>query len=244
MPVSGCHLPKSFPGHRAGICGRNWGNASLTTIGGGGCIIEINGKQLFDEQGGPVTGYSPREVTLLLQDWCRGDRAALNKLVPLVYDQLHRLAHIYMVRERPGHTLQTSALVNEAYLRLIDAKRIEWKDRIHFFAVSANVMRRILVEFARARGSLKRGGVAVKVDFDTALIPSSGRDRVLVALDDALNELAKIDPREARVVELRFFGGLSEKETAEVVGVTDRTVRHDWNHAKAWLMGELKRGAQ
>jgi RNA polymerase sigma factor (TIGR02999 family) len=149
-----------------------------------------------------------------------------------------------MVRERPGHTLQTTALVNEAYLRLIDADRVEWKDRVHFFAISANVMRRILVEFARARGSQKRGGSAVKVDFDEAMFPSPGRDQVMIALDDALNELAEIDPREAKVVELRFFGGLSEKETAEVVGVTDRTVRQDWNHAKAWLTDELKRGAQ
>jgi RNA polymerase sigma factor (TIGR02999 family) len=149
-----------------------------------------------------------------------------------------------MVRERPGHTLQTTALVNEAYLRLIDADRVEWKDRVHFFAISANVMRRILVEFARARSSQKRGGGAVKVDFDEAFSTSPGRDEVLIALDEALDELAQVDPREAKVVELRFFGGLSEKETAEVVGVTDRTVRQDWNHAKAWLTDELKRGAQ
>ena len=187
---------------------------------------------------------SPREVTLLLQNWCRGDQAALDKLIPLVYDQLHRLAHIYMVRERPGHTLQTSALVNEAYLRLIDAGRVEWKDRVHFFAISANVMRRILVEFARSRGSRKREGEAVKVDLDEAVVPSPGRDGVLIALDDALKALEKIDVREAKVVELRFFGGLSEKEAAEVLGITDRTVRQDWNHAKAWLMDELKRGAQ
>lgn len=191
-----------------------------------------------------MTGDSPREVTLLLQDWCRGDHAALDKLIPLVYDELHRLAHIYMVRERPVHTLQTSALVNEAYLRLIDANRVEWKDRAHFFAISANVMRRILVQFARARGSRKRGGGAAKVNFDEAFVPTPGRDAVLIALDDALDELAQIDPREAKVVELRFFGGLSEKETAEVVGVTDRTVRQDWNHAKVWLMDALKRGAQ
>jgi RNA polymerase sigma factor (TIGR02999 family) len=188
--------------------------------------------------------HSARDVTLLLQDWCRGDRAALDRLIPLVYTELHRLAHIYMVRERPGHTLQTSALVNEAYLRLIDADRVEWKDRTHFFAISANVMRRILVEIARARGSGKRGGGAGNVDFDEACVPSPGRDSILIALDDALNELAKIDPREAKVVELRFFGGLTEKETAEVVGVTDRTVRQDWNHAKAWLADEVKRGAQ
>lgn len=191
-----------------------------------------------------MDGHRPQEVTLLLQDWSRGDQSALDRLIPLVYGELHRLAHIYMVRERKGHTLQTSALVNEAYLRLIDADGVDWKDRVHFFAISANVMRRILVEFARARGSEKRGGGAVKVDFDEAFVPSGGRDRGLIALDDALNELAKIDPREARVVELRFFGGLSEKEAAEVVGVSDRTVRQDWNHAKAWLMDELKRGAQ
>ncbi len=191
-----------------------------------------------------MSGHAPKEVTLLLQNWCRGDQAALDRLVPLVYDELHRLAHIYMVRERPGHTLQTSALVNEAYLRLIDANRVEWKDRAHFFAISANVMRRILVEFARSRGSRKRGGSAIKVNFDEAVLPSRGRGEDLIALDDALDELANIDPREAKVVELRFFGGLSEKETAEVVGVTDRTVRQDWNHAKVWLMNELRRGAQ
>ncbi len=191
-----------------------------------------------------MTGRPSREVTLLLQDWCRGDRAALDKLIPLVYDQLHRLAHIYLVRERAGHTLQTSALVNEAYLRLIDTNGVEWRDRAHFFAISANVMRRILVEFARSRSSRKRGGDAVKVNLDEAMVPSPGKDAVLIALDDALKELEKIDPREAKVVELRFFGGLSEKETAEVLGITDRTVRHDWNHAKAWLADELKRGAQ
>ena len=132
-------------------------------------------------------GHQTREVTLLLQQWCRGDQAALDKLMPLVYDELHRLAHIYMVRERPGHTLQTSALVNEAYLRLIDANRVEWKDRAHFFAISANVMRRVLVQFARARGSRKRGGGAVKVDFDEAFVPALARDAVMIALDDALD---------------------------------------------------------
>jgi RNA polymerase sigma factor (TIGR02999 family) len=190
-----------------------------------------------------MTGHPSREVTLLLQDWCRGNRAALDKLIPLVYDQLHRLAHIYLVRERAGHTLQTSALVNEAYLRLIDTSGVKWQDRAHFFAISANVMRRILVEFARSRSSRKRGGDAVKVDLNEAIVPSPGKDAILIALDDALKELEKIDPREAKVVELRFFGGLSEGETAEVLGITDRTVRHDWNHAKAWLADELKRGA-
>lgn len=191
-----------------------------------------------------MTIPSPQEVTLLLQNWCRGDQAALDKLIPLVYDQLHRLAHIYMVRERPGHTLQTSALLNEAYLRLIDASQIEWKDRAHFFAISANVMRRILVEFARAHGSRKRGGDGVKLELEEAAIPAQGREAILIALDDSLKALEKIDPREAKVVELRFFGGLSEKETAEVLGITDRTVRQDWNHAKVWLIDQLKSGAQ
>src|SRR5512136_1846129 len=141
-------------------------------------------------------GHQPREVTLLLQEWCRGDQAALDKLMPLIYDELHRLAHIYMVRERPGHTLQTSALVNEAYLRLIDASQVEWQDRAHFFAISANVMRRILVESARSRRSGRRGGDAVQVEFEEGLVSPADRGSDLVALDDALNALAEIDPRE------------------------------------------------
>ena len=183
-------------------------------------------------------------VTGLLQDWRRGDQAALDKIIPLVYDELHRLAHICMMGERPEHTLQTSALVNEAYLRLIDAKEVDWKDRAHFLAISANVMRRILVQFARSRAARKRGGGALKVVFDEATVPVAERGADLAALDDALTALADIDPREAKVVELRFFGGLSEKEAGEVLGVSDRTVRQDWNHAKAWLLGELKRGPQ
>ncbi len=186
-----------------------------------------------------MASHSPREVTILLQDWCRGDQGALEKLIPLVYDELHRLAHFLMARERPGHVLQTSALVNEAYLRLIDADHVEWKDRAHFFAISANVMRRILVEFARSRDSAKRGG-ALEVGLEAGVVPSPQRSADLIALDDALETLAKIDPREAKVVELRFFGGLTEKEAAEVLGITDRTVRQDWNHAKVWLLGELK----
>ena len=186
-------------------------------------------------------GISPQEVTCLLHAWVRGDRAALDRLIPLVYDELHRLAHIYMTRERPDHTLQSSALVNETYLRLVDAGRIEWKDRAHFFAISANLMRRILVEFARAHGSRKRGGKAHKVAFEDGLIASPGRDRDLIALDDALQALAAIDPREARVVELRFFGGLSAEETAEVLKVSSKTVLREWEHAKVWLTRELKR---
>jgi RNA polymerase sigma factor (TIGR02999 family) len=191
-----------------------------------------------------MTGHAPHEVTLLLQDWCRGDRTALDKLMPLVYDELRRLAHRYMVREHVGHTLQTTALVNEAYLRLIDAGQVEWKDRAHFFAISANLMRRILVEFARSRGSRKRGGDVCKVELDEAFIPSPGRDTDLVALDDALNALAEIDSREAKVVELRFFGGLSVDETAEVLGISDKTVMREWNLAKVWLLQELKRSGK
>jgi RNA polymerase sigma factor (TIGR02999 family) len=190
-----------------------------------------------------MTGPAASEVTQLLQDWRRGDQAALDRIIPLVYDELHRLAHIFMQGERREHTLQTSALVNEAYLQLIDANQIKWKDRAHFLAISANVMRRVLVQFARSRATRKRGGDALRVVFDEAAVPAVSRGADLAALDDALNALASIDPREARVVELRFFGGLSEKEAAEVLGVSDRTVKRDWNHAKAWLVSELKRGA-
>jgi RNA polymerase sigma factor (TIGR02999 family) len=192
-------------------------------------------------QGGAVGSDAPREVTLLLQDWRRGDQAALDKLIPLVYGELHRLAHRYMVRERAGVTLQTTALVNEAYLRLIDASQVEWKDRVHFFSISANLMRRILVEFARSRGSHKRGGDVRKVELDEAFIASPRPDADLIAVDDALNALAAIDPRAAKVVELRFFGGMSVEETAEALGVSGNTVMRDWNLAKVWLLRELKR---
>jgi RNA polymerase sigma factor (TIGR02999 family) len=191
-----------------------------------------------------MTGRSPHEVTRLLQSWGRGDQAALDELVPLVYGELHRLAHIYMVREHPGHTLQSSALVNEAYLRLVDARNIEWHDRAHFFAIAANVMRRILVEFGRARGSGRRGGKVAKVEFDEGRVPSPAPGGDLIALDDALNALAAVDPREAKVVELRFFGGLSAEETAEVLKISSKTVLRDWEHAKVWLLRELKHGAQ
>jgi RNA polymerase sigma factor (TIGR02999 family) len=183
------------------------------------------------------------EVTQLLQAWRAGDQAALDQLMPLVYAEMHRLAHIYMRRERPDHTLQTSALVNEAYIRLIDANRIEWQDRAHFFAICSNVIRQVLMQHARLRCARKRGGNdAVKVDFDEAFIPLPERDVDLIALDDALNVLAETDPREARVVELRFFGGLSEEETAQVLGISSRTVRREWEHAKVWLIHQLKRG--
>jgi len=183
---------------------------------------------------------SAEEISSLLHAWCDGDRSALEKLTPLVYGELHRLAHSYMMRERGNQTLQTTALVNEAFLRLIGSKQIEWRDRTHFFALSANVMRRILVDLARSRGYQKRGLNPKKVPLDAELLMSPDPDPDLVKLDDALNALSEFDPRKAKVVELRFFGGLSLSETAEVLKVSRNTVKRDWGMAKAWLLGELK----
>ncbi len=189
-----------------------------------------------------MLGSPPQEPSSLLKAWSCGDQSALDKLMPLVYDELHRLAHRYMARERAEHnTLQTTALVNEAYLRLIDAYQVHWQDRAHFFAISAKLMRRILVDFARTRGYQKRGGNVVKVALDEALMLSPEPDADLVRLDDALNALTEIDPRKARVVELRYFGGLSVEETAEVLKVSTITVIRDWNMAKLWLLKELTR---
>ena len=182
---------------------------------------------------------APHDVTLLLQDWCRGERDALDKLIPLVYDELRRIAHRYMARERPGRTLQTTALVNEAYMRLIDAGRVQWEARTQFFGVAAKLMRRILVESARARSSKKRGGDAHKLVLDEAAVVGPQRDDDFVALDDALNALAAVDPRAAQVVELRFFGGLTADETANVLKVSPDTVLRDWKMAKVWLLREL-----
>jgi RNA polymerase sigma factor (TIGR02999 family) len=181
-------------------------------------------------------------VTQLLQDWRLGDQSALNKLMPLVYAELHRLAHRYMVREQSGHTLQTTALVNEAFVRLIDAQHVDWKDRSHFFAISASLMRRILVDFARSRNSDKRGEGTLHLELDAALEVLASRNEDIVGLDDALTALAEIDARSAKVVELRFFGGLTVEETAEVLSISDKTVMRDWKTAKVWLMRELKRG--
>lgn len=182
---------------------------------------------------------SPHEVTELLLAWNRGDEVALEKLIPLVHDELRRLAHRYMGGERPGHTLQTTALVNEAYLRLIDSSRVQWQNRAHFFALSAQLMRRVLVDFARARNYQKRGGDAVQVSLNEAVAGSTERSADLVALDDALTALAETDERASRVVELRFFGGLSIEETAEALKVSPKTVKRDWEWAKAWLLREL-----
>jgi len=188
-----------------------------------------------------MTTPSTHEVTELLLAWNQGDQAALEKLTPLVYRELHRLAQRYMGGEREGHTLQATALVNEAYLRLIDAPQMQWQNRAHFFAVSAQLMRHILVDFARARHNLKRGGQAPQVSLDEALFIAPEQDADLVALDDALKSLAEIDERKSRVVELRFFGGLSVEETAEVLKVSPDTVMRDWRLAKMWLLREISK---
>jgi RNA polymerase sigma factor (TIGR02999 family) len=186
-----------------------------------------------------VSHTQPQEVTQLLLAWSRGDRAALDQLIPLVERELHRLAHHYMRRERAGHTLQTTALVNEAYVRLVDASHVEWRDRAHFFAVSARLMRRILVDFGRKREVGKRGGKALVIRLGEGDPPSPQPAPDIVALDAALEALAVLDPRAADIVELRFFGGLTVDETAEVVGVSPRTIKREWAAAKAWLLGEM-----
>ncbi len=186
---------------------------------------------------------SSSEVTGLLRAWGRGDEDALQRLMPLVYDKLHAAARRYMAGERAGHTLQTTALIHETYLRLVDIRRVEWQDRAHFLAVCAQLMRRILIDFARSRGYQKRGGAAPHVNFDEALLVTDKPDADLVALDDALNRLAQVDERKSKVVELRFFGGLDVKETAEVMKVSPDTVMRDWKMAKVWLLRELRGGA-
>jgi len=185
------------------------------------------------------------DISRLLRAWSDGDQGALHRLTPIVYDQLHRLARRYMKGERPGHSLQTTALVNEAYMRLVDYKHMQWQNRAHFFAVSAQLMRRILVEHAR-RHNLKRGDGVQHVSLEEAAVVggdrAADRARDIVALDDGLNALARLDPRKAQVVEMRFFGGLSVEETAEVLKVSPITVMRDWSTAKAWLYRELTGG--
>ena len=189
-----------------------------------------------------MSSHSTREITRLLADWSDGDHSALEQLMPLVYDELRRLARRYLARERHGLTLQTSALVNEAYLRLVGWENARWENRAHFFGVSATLMRRILIDRARARGYAKRGGGAAEVALDEAEAVAAARAAELVALDDALEALHELSPRQSRVVELRFFGGLSLEETAEVLDVSIGTVRRDWSLAKAWLYHELAVG--
>jgi RNA polymerase sigma factor (TIGR02999 family) len=185
----------------------------------------------------------PREeVTQLLLAWRQGEQSALDELIPVVHKELARLAHRCMSGEREGHSLQTTALVNEAYLRLVDSSQVQWQNRAHFFAVAAQLMRRVLVDFARTRNYQKRGGEVLKVEFDEAWMGSTSRGSdLVVALDDALEALAKFDVRKSQVVELRFFGGLSAAETAEVLNVSEDTVLRDWKLAKTWLLRELKK---
>jgi RNA polymerase sigma-70 factor (ECF subfamily) len=183
----------------------------------------------------------PAGVTALLLQWGKGDEAALDRLIPLVHQELHRIARRCMVGEGSGHTLQATALLNEAYLRLVDGKAVTWTDRAHFFAVSARIMRRILVDHARARRTLKRGGAEARVTLDEALVVSKELPHDFVALDDALQALAAFDERKSRVIELRFFAGLSVEETAAVLEVSPDTVMRDWRLAKAWLQGEMRR---
>lgn len=182
---------------------------------------------------------SPQQVTQLLVAWGSGDEAARDELMPLVYEELRRLAHQCMRRERPVHTLQTSALLHEAYLRLVDHKNIQWQDRAHFFGIAARLMRQVLVDYARTRRYAKRGGDIRRVSLDETMIVSKTRAAEVVALDEALKSLAEIDPRQSQIVELRFFGGLSIEETAEVLAVSPGTVMRDWTLAKAWLRREL-----
>jgi RNA polymerase sigma factor (TIGR02999 family) len=184
----------------------------------------------------------PNQITDLLLAWNAGDSQALAQLMPMVHDELQRLAHRYMAGERSGHPLQTTALVNEAYLRLIDSSRVKWRDRAHFFAVSAQLMRRILVDVARARNKLKRGGDAVIVSLEEALDVSHEPGVDLIAVDEALARLAVFDERKSKVVEMRFFGGLTVEETAEALNVSPITVMRDWDVAKVWLLRELSKG--
>jgi RNA polymerase sigma-70 factor, ECF subfamily len=178
----------------------------------------------------------------MLKDWSGGKREALDELLPFVYNELHRQASRYLRRERGDHTLQTTALINEAYMKLIDQNEVEWQNRAHFFAIAAQTMRRILVDYARTRKREKRGGDDVKLQLDDAINVSTKEKSIdLVALDEALNRLAEFDERQARVVELRYFSGMTEEETAEVLDISPATVRRDWNMAKAWLFHQLKK---
>lgn len=187
-----------------------------------------------------ATGEGAEEITGLLNAWSNGDEGALAKLIPIVYGELRRIAQRQMAREHHGHTLQPSALVNEAYIRLVDCNALQWRNRAHFFGVMAGLMRRILVDLARSRRNQKRGGNWQRVTLDGALLPSATTDLDLVAVDEALEDMARIDVRKAKVVELRFFAGLTVEETAEVLQISGDTVARDWTFAKAWLSRELR----
>ena len=185
---------------------------------------------------------SPNEVTELLIKWSKGDKAALDELMPVIHSELRRLARRYMARERPGHTLQTTALINEAYVRLVDQQGVEWQDRAHFFAVAAQIMRHILVDHARKYQSEKRGAGLQKIALDDVAVANQERASELIALDEALDALAALDPRQSQIVELRFFGGLTVEETAEVMKLAPITVMREWRLAKAWLRDAIAGG--
>jgi len=184
---------------------------------------------------------SPRqhEITALLAEWREGNQSALDELYPLVYNELHRLARRYMSRERKGHTLQTTALINEAYVRLVDQKNVQWANRSHFFAISAQIMRRILIDHARRHAYAKRGGGAQQVSLEEVAIVATDQGRELIRLDEALKALGEMDPRRSQVVELRYFGGLNNEEIAGVLHISENTVTRDWNMARAWLYQQL-----
>ena len=186
-----------------------------------------------------MTEAQTHQVTQLLIDWSNGDPSALDKLMPLIDAELRRLAHRYMSRERAGHTLQTTALVNEAFLRLVNRKNLQWQNRAHFFGLAAQVMRTILVDHARSHASVKRGGGARNLELDEAMVVSQQKASEVIALDEALKQLALIDPRQSHIVELRFFGGLTVEEAAEVLRVSPVTIKREWSTAKAWLYHEL-----
>jgi RNA polymerase sigma factor (TIGR02999 family) len=182
---------------------------------------------------------SPSNVTQLLVDWSKGDRDALDRLVPIVYEELRRQASRYLRRERAGHTLQTTALIHEAYMRLVDQRNVDWQNRAHFFGIAAQLMRRILVDHARSRKRAKRGGSDIRVSLDEATIRATPQDLDIVALNEALERLIEIDPHQGRIVELRFFSGLNVEETAEVLRISPATVKREWRIAKAWLRREM-----
>lgn len=186
-----------------------------------------------------MSGEIQHEVTQILREWSGGDADAPARLMPLVYDELRRQARSYLARERGSHTLQPTALVHEAYMKLVDQNRVSWQNRAHFFGIASNVMRRVLIDHARARASEKRGGAAIRLSFEDMRIPLEQRAADFVALDEALEELAKFDERKARVVEMRFFGGLTDEEIAEVLNISARTVLRDWKTARLWLYREL-----
>jgi len=185
---------------------------------------------------------NPGEVTLLLAEWQGGDRESLDRLIPLVYRELHLIARRFLQKEDPGHTLQSTALVNEAYLRLIDQSRTTWRNRAHFFGVAATIIRNILVDHARSRRTAKRGGPVPSLSLDEAIAMPLERDLELIAIDDALLDLSRFDPQQSRIVELRFFAGLTIDETAEVLGISESTVKRDWIMAKTWIVRALSQG--